>query len=150
MCSISGYGSEGAAAEFPAYGTSVESITGIPSLMGYEGEMPMTSGIAYPDPVTGMNAAAAILTALRHRTATGEGQYIDLALAESPVCQIGEFIGAYAQNGTQPERKGNSHYRQAPHGVYPCQGDDRWLAVAVTCEEQWRALCSIMGRPSIV
>ena len=96
MCSISGYGSQGAAAEFPAYGTSVESITGVPSLMGYEGEMPMTSGIAYPDPVTGMNAAAAIMTALRHRTSTGQGQFIDLALAEGPVCQIGEYIGAYA------------------------------------------------------
>ena len=150
MCSISGYGSEGAAAEFPAYGTSVESITGIPSLMGYAGEMPMTSGIAYPDPVTGMNALAAIMTALRHRTATGQGQFIDLALAEGPVCQIGEFIGAYAHNGEQPERKGNSHYRHAPHGVYPCLGDDRWLAIAVTCEQQWPALCDIMGKPALV
>ena len=147
MCSISGYGSLGAAAEFPAYGTSVESITGVPSLMGYEGEMPMTSGIAYPDPVTGMNAAAAIMTALRHRTSTGQGQFIDLALAEGPVCQIGEYIGAYAHNGTQPARSGNSHYKHAPHGVYPCLGDDRWLAIAVTCEEQWRALCDIMGVP---
>ena len=145
MCSISGYGSQGAAAEFPAYGTSVESITGVPSLMGYEGEMPMTSGIAYPDPVTGMNAAAAIMTALRHRTSTGQGQFIDLALAEGPVCQIGEFIGAYAHNGTQPARSGNSHYKHAPHGVYPCLGDDRWLAIAVTCEEQWDALCRVMG-----
>ena len=149
MCSISGYGSEGAAAEFPAYGTSVESITGIPSLMGYDGEMPMTSGIAYPDPVTGMNALAAIMTALRHRTATGQGQFIDIALAEGPVCQIGEFIGAYAHNGEQPERKGNSHYRHAPHGVYRCKGDDRWLAIAVTCEEQWRALCDVMGKPAL-
>ena len=145
MCSISGYGSLGAAAEFPAYGTSVESITGVPSLMGYEGEMPMTSGIAYPDPVTGMNAAAAIMTALRHRTSTGQGQYIDLALAEGPVCQIGEYIGAYAHNGTQPARSGNSHYKHAPHGVYSCLGDDRWLAIAVTCEEQWHALCRVMG-----
>ena len=145
MCSISGYGSQGAAAEFPAYGTSVESITGVPSLMGYEGEMPMTSGIAYPDPVTGMNAAAAIMTALRHRTSTGQGQFIDLALAEGPVCQIGEYIGAYAHNGTQPARSGNSHYKHAPHGVYPCLGDDRWLAIAVTCEEQWHALCRVMG-----
>ena len=145
MCSISGYGSEGAAAEFPAYGTSVESITGIPSLMGYTGEMPMTSGIAYPDPVTGMNALAAITTALRHRTATGQGQFIDIALAEGPVCQIGEFIGAYAHNGVQPARNGNSHYRHAPHGVYPCQGDDRWLAIAVTCEAQWRSLCRCDG-----
>ena len=149
MCSISGYGSEGAAAEFPAYGTSVESITGIPSLMGYDSEMPMTSGIAYPDPVTGMNALAAIMTALRHRTATGQGQFIDIALAEGPVCQIGEFIGAYAHNGEQPERKGNSHYKHAPHGVYRCKGDDRWLAIAVTCEEKWRALCDIMGKPAL-
>ena len=145
MCSISGYGSQGAAAEFPAYGTSVESITGVPSLMGYEGEMPMTSGIAYPDPVTGMNAAAAIMTALRHRTSTGQGQFIDLALAEGPVCQIGEYVGAYAHNGTQPARSGNSHYKHAPHGVYPSLGDDRWLAIAVTCEEQWHALCRVMG-----
>ena len=149
MCSISGYGSEGAAAEFPAYGTSVESITGIPSLMGYDGEMPMTSGIAYPDPVTGMNALAAIMTALRHRTATGQGQFIDLALAEGPVCQIGEFIGAYAHSGEQPARKGNSHYKHAPHGVYRCKGDDRWLAIAVTCEEQWRALCNVMGKAAL-
>ena len=149
MCSISGYGSEGAAAEFPAYGTSVESITGIPSLMGYDGEMPMTSGIAYPDPVTGMNALAAIMTALQHRTATGQGQFIDIALAEGPVCQIGEFIGAYAHNGEQPERKGNSHYKHAPHGVYRCKDDDRWLAIAVTCEEQWCALCDVMGKPEL-
>ena len=147
MCSISGYGSKGAAAEFPAYGTSVESITGIPSLMGYAGEMPMTSGIAYPDPVTGMNALAAIMTALRHRTATGQGQFIDIALAEGPVCLIGEFIGAYAHNGEQPERRSNSHYMHAPHGVYRCKGDDRWVAIAVTCEEQWRALCDVMDKP---
>ena len=149
MCSISGYGSEGAAAEFPAYGTSVESITGIPSLMGYRGEMPMTSGIAYPDPVTGLNAAVAIMTALRHRTATGQGQFIDIALAEGPVCQIGEFIGAYAHNGVQPGRQGNSHPQHAPHGVYPCRGDDNWLAIAVTCQEHWHALCSVMGQSSL-
>ena len=159
MCSISGYGSTGAAAEFPAYGTSVESITGIPSLMGYTGEMPMTSGIAYPDPVTGMNALVAITTALRHRTATGQGQFIDIALAEGPVCQIGEYIGAYAHNGIQPARNGNSHYRHAPHGVYPCSrdgnlsndnpGNDRWLAIAVTCEEQWQSLCDVMGMPEL-
>ena len=149
MCSISGYGSVGAAAEFPAYGTSVESITGIPSLMGYEDEMPMTSGIAYPDPVTGLNSLAGIMTALRHRTVTGRGQFIDVALAEGPVCQVGEFIGAYAHNGVQPARCGNSHCKHAPHGVYPCAGDDRWLAIAVTCEAQWVAFCNVMNVPRL-
>ena len=66
------------------------------------------------------------------------------------MCQIGEFIGAYAHNGIQPARSGNSHYRHAPHGVYPCRGDDRWLAIAVTCEAQWRALCSVMAAPELV
>ena len=146
LCSMSGYGAHGANAEFPAYGTSVESITGIPSLMGYEGDMPMTSGIAYPDPVAGLNAVAAIMTALRHRTATGEGQFIDLALAEGPVCHIGEQIAAAAHNGGQPARAGNSHYEFAPHGVYRARGDDRWVAIAVTCEAEWRALCEAMGR----
>ena len=96
-----------------------------------------------------MNALAAITTALSHRTATGQGQFIDVALAEGPVCQIGEYIGAYAHNGTQPPRAGNSHYRHAPHGVYPCQGADRWLAIAVTCEEQWLALCGVMGKSGL-
>ena len=146
VCSMSGYGSQGANAEFPAYGTSVESITGIPSLMGYAGEMPMTSGIAYPDPVAGLNAVAAIMTALRHRTATGEGQFIDLALAEGPVCHIGEHIAAAAHNGGQPARAGNSHYEFAPHGVYRARGADRWVAIAVTCEAEWHALCEAMGR----
>lgn len=149
MCSLSGYGAQGANAEFPAYGTSVESITGVPSLMGYEGEMPMTSGIAYPDPVAGLNAAAAILTALRHRTAAGEGQFIDLALAEGPVCHIGERIAAAARSGRQPPRQGNKHHKHAPHGVYPARGNDRWLAIAVTSQEQWRALCGIMEMPHL-
>ena len=146
MCSLSGYGAAGAAAEFPAYGTSVESITGLPSLTGYAGRMPMTSGIAYPDPVAGLNAVAAMLTALRHRTATGQGQFIDAALAEGPVCHIGEYIGAFANNGRQPPRAGNSHSECAPHGVYPAKGTDRWIAIAVTSAAQWRALRDAMGR----
>ena len=149
FCAMSGYGSSGDAAEFPAYGTSVESITGMPSLMGYAGGMPMTSGIAYPDPVAALNAAVAILTALRHRTMTGEGQFIDLALAEGPVCHIGEYIGAFVHNGRQPDRSGNRHYAYAPHGVYPASGDDRWIAIAVTSSEQWRALCGVMGRSDL-
>ena len=149
MCALSGYGSKGEHAEYPAYGSSVESITGIPSLTGYKGEHPMTSGIAYPDPSTAVNALAALLTALRHRERTGEGQYIDLALSEGPVCQIGEFVASARHTGGQANRHGNSHYRWAPHGVYPAGGDDRWIAIAVTNDEQWRGLCEAMGRPEL-
>ena len=65
------------------------------------------------------------------------------------MCQISEYIGAYAHNGVQPARSGNRHYKYAPHGVYRCSGDDRWLAIAVTCEEQWIALCNVMGVPAL-
>ncbi len=150
MCAMSGYGSTGEHAEYPAYGTSVESITGMPSLMGYEGGSPMTSGIAFPDPISSMNAVVAMLTALRHRTETGEGQFIDMALAEGLVCQLGEFVGAYGHNGSQPERHGNSHYKWAPQGVYRALGDDRWIAISVTTEEQWESFCQVMGRPDLV
>ena len=146
MCSLSGYGSDGPHAEYPAYGTSVESITGLPSLMGYEDGSPMTSGIAFPDPVTALNSLAAILTALRHRTLTGEGQFIDLALAEGPVCQIGEFVAACERDGGQPERRGNTHYMHAPYGVYRTAGEDRWIAISVTTDAQWKAFCRVVGR----
>ena len=150
VCALSGYGSSGVHAEYPAYGTSVESITGMPSLMGYEGDHPMTSGIAYPDPVAALNAVGAMLTALRHRTITGEGQFIDLALSEGPVCQIAEFFAAHAHDGRKFRRRGNSHYRWAPHGVYRTLGEDKWLAVSVTSEAQWESLCRVMERPDLL
>ena len=149
FCSLSGYGSTGEYADYPAYGTSVESLTGIPSLMGYRGEGPMPSGIAYPDPVGALNAVAAVLTALRHRNKTGEGQSIDVALSEGPVSQIGELIGSYRHSGVQPERLANGHHDWAPHGVYESSGEDRWIAIAITNEAQWQSLCEAMGRTDL-
>lgn len=109
----------------------------------------MTSGIAYPGPVAGLNAVSAMLTALRHRSKTGEGQFIDLALSERPVCQIAEFFAAYAHDGRKFERRGNSHYRWAPHGVYETLGEDKWIAISVTSEAQWESLCRVMERPDL-
>jgi crotonobetainyl-CoA:carnitine CoA-transferase CaiB-like acyl-CoA transferase len=75
-------------------------MTGISSLMGYPGGPPMVSGIAYPDPLAAMNGAGAQMSALLHRQRTGQGQFIDLALSEGPVCQIGEHIVAFSRTGT--------------------------------------------------
>lgn len=149
MCAISGYGAAGEYAEFPAYGTSVESITGIPSIMGYEGGPPLPSCIAYPDPIAGLNAIATMLTALRHRRMTGEGQFIDVALSEGPICHMGEIFGAFGRDGIQPTRNGNSHYRWAPHGVFQTTGDDCWIAIAITTDDQWQSLCEAMKRSEL-
>ena len=145
MCSMPGFGSEGEYAEYPAFGPSVETMTGISSLMGYPGGPPMVSGIAYPDPLAAMNGAGALMSALLHRQRTGQGQFIDLALSEGPVCQIGEHIVAFSRTGTQPRRIGNTHPDHAPYGVYPCSDDDQWIAICVTSDNQWAILQKLMG-----
>ena len=145
MCSMPGFGSEGEYAEYPAFGPSVETMTGISSLMGYPGGPPMVSGIAYPDPLAAMNGAGSLMSALLHRQRTGQGQFIDLALSEGPVCQIGEHIVAFSRTGTQPLRVGNTHPDHAPYGVYPCSDDDQWIAICVTSDDQWAILQKLMG-----
>ncbi|MDP6454864.1 MAG: CoA transferase [SAR202 cluster bacterium] len=145
MCSMPGFGTEGEYAEYPAFGPSVETMTGITSLMGYPGGPPMVSSIAYPDPVAAMNGSSALMTALLHRRRTGQGQFIDLALSEGPVCQIGEHIVAHSRTGSQPSRIGNTHPDHAPYGVYPCSGDDQWIAICVTSDDQWAILQKLIG-----
>ena len=149
MCSMPGYGTTGKYADYPAFGPSVEAMTGLPSMMGYEGGPPRTSALAFPDPVSALNSVAAIMTALNHRRRTGQGQFIDLALIEGPICQIGEYIAAHSRTGIQPPRVGNTHPDHVPYGVYPARGDDEWIAICVTSDEQWRELCRKMGRPEL-
>ena len=149
MCSMPGYGTTGKYADYPAFGPSVEAMTGLPSMMGYEGGPPRTSSLAFPDPVSALNSVAAIMTALNHRRRTGQGQFIDLALIEGPICQIGEYIAAHSRTGIQPPRVGNAHPDHAPYGVYPTRGQDEWIAICVTSDQQWRELCHLMGRPEL-
>jgi len=148
MCSMPGFGTQGEYAEYPAFGPSVETMTGITSLMGYPGGPPQASAIAYPDPVAGMNSAGAIMTALWHRKRTGRGQFIDLALSEGPVCQIGEQIVAFSRTGEQPARHGNNHPDHAPYGCYPTAGDDQWVAICITSNARWQSLREAMGEPA--
>ena len=149
MCSMPGFGTTGEYRDYPAFGPSVEAMTGLPSMMGYEGGPPRTSALAFPDPVASLNAVAAIMSALRHRRLTGEGQFIDLALIEGPICQIGEHIAAHSRTGHQPARRGNSHPIHAPYGVYPARGDDEWVAICVTSNAEWRRLCRLMNMPDL-
>ena len=147
MCSMPGFGTQGPFAEYPAFGPSVEAMTGMTSLMGYPDGPPMMSSIAYPDPVAALNAATAIMTALWHRRTTGQGQLIDLALSEGPVCQLGEQIVQFSRTGVQPPRVGNTHPEHAPYGCYPAAGDDQWIAICVTSDDQWDSIRRLMGEP---
>ena len=146
MCSMSGFGATGAYRDYPAFGPSVEAMTGLPSMMGYAGGPPRTSSLAFPDLVAALNGVAAIAVALRHRRLTGEGQLIDLALNEGPICQIGEYIAAHSRTGAQPPRAGNAaHPALAPCGAYLAAGEDEWVAVCVSSEEEWARLRGLLA-----
>jgi benzylsuccinate CoA-transferase BbsF subunit len=86
------------------------------------------------------------MAALRHRNRTGEGTYIDLSQRETTTSIIGEAIMDYTMNGRLWEPIGNRHRVYAPQGVYPCQGDDMWLAITIRSDDEWRALCDAMGK----
>ncbi len=150
MCSMPGYGASGPYSDFPSLGMAAESISGIDSIIGYSDERPLPSGIAYADPLSALNQVAAVMNALAHKRATGRGQFIDLALADSPVCVIGEFIAANSVSGYQPLPSGNRHPVHAPNRAYRALGDDSWVAISVTSDDEWRALCATMGRPDLL
>ena len=149
MCSMPGFGLEGPYAEYPAFGTTAEALAGIPGLIGYDDSLPISSGIAYGDPVSGLNAVGILLTALRQRNITGSGQFIDIALAASPACNLGEFFGATSSNGYQPVINGNKSIDYCPHGAYRVKGDDVWVAISVTDETSWKALVKIVDDPDL-
>ncbi|MBA3030951.1 MAG: CoA transferase [Desulfobacteraceae bacterium] len=147
LCSMPGYGLTGPYRNYVSYGTNLEPFSGLSSLMGYPGEGARISGNAYPDPAAALHATGAILTAVFHKLKTGQGQHIDLSQAESATCLIGEAVLGYALDGKIPPRIGNRHPVHAPQGCFRCKGEDKWVAVAVSSEQEWKNLCQAMEHP---
>ncbi|MDD5038540.1 MAG: CoA transferase [Dehalococcoidales bacterium] len=149
MLSTSAVGSKGPLSSLPGYGPTVDAWGGLDGITGYFGGHPDCSGnTGWTDMVTAQYGAFAILVALRHRARTGQGQYIDLAMAEAVACRIPEALMDYIMNGTIRKNVGNRDDHMAPHNTYPCQGEDKWVAIAVATQEEWRALCQAMGNPA--
>jgi crotonobetainyl-CoA:carnitine CoA-transferase CaiB-like acyl-CoA transferase len=94
-------------------------------------------------------AAFAILAALLYRQRTGEGQYIDLSSQEAVTILNAEALLDFFMNQRVRTRAANRHDRMAPHNCYRCRGEDNWISIAVADDEEWRALCGVMGRPEL-
>jgi crotonobetainyl-CoA:carnitine CoA-transferase CaiB-like acyl-CoA transferase len=149
MLSASGFGGTGPYKSYSAVGTSLGGMAGLASLRGYPEDDIL---IRTPSPVWSDNVAAgtavfATLTALHYRNKTGKGQFIDLAQVETFLPHMGESILEYTMNHRVPQPMGNSDTSMAPHGCYPCKGEDKWVAIAVTSDAQWETLCRILGSP---
>ncbi len=145
MISLSGYGQTGPRSDWSAYGMGLEPASGISQSTGYAGGPPLRTGISFTDPVTGVLAAGAVLTALHHRRRTGKGQYIDLSEQEAAVALASGALLDYEMNGRAPERIGNRSRSAAPQGCYRCRGDDNWIVLSVPDDAGWASFCSAVG-----
>jgi len=148
MVSSSGTGHSGPHKDYVAYGSLLQHYTGWNGISGYPNREPIKGGL-WADPWVGMELAMVTLAALNHRAVTGAGQYIDLSMAEALSASIPEALLDYQMNGEIRAPQGNRDDWDAPHGVYPCAGEDRWIAIAVTSNAEWQALCGVIERPDL-
>lgn len=149
QASLSAYGATGPYRNIPGIGGTVEPMSGMSSLLGYEGGNPLNSGAMYPDPVAGLYFAAAILVALRHREETGEGQYIDLGMMEANATFIGDAFAEFKVTGAVRPRLGNRDRTIAPHNIYQT-ADGAWLALSAETAAQWIGLRSLLKAPELM
>jgi crotonobetainyl-CoA:carnitine CoA-transferase CaiB-like acyl-CoA transferase len=149
MIAMSGYGAVGPESAYVSYGPAQVPMSGLSSLTGFPGFPPMHVGFSYGDPNGGLHGAFAVLAALMHRARTGDGQYIDLSQWDTSVAILGEGVMDQVMNGTQPPPIGNRDPYMAPHGLFRCQGEDRWLSLVVANDDEWPRLCQGMDRPEL-
>ncbi len=148
-CSITGFGQDGPYRDRPGYDFMIQGLGGLMSVTGerddLQGGGPQKVGVAVADLFTGMYATNAILAALFHRSRTGKGQYIDLALLDAQVAMLANLGAAYLASGRVPGRMGNAHQVIVPYQVF--RASDAFLIVAVGNDAQFGRLCAILGMP---
>lgn len=142
-------GQTGPYAKFAGYGYQAGAISGFTYISGMPDRTPSPTQIAYTDTIAPRFGAATLLAALDYRRRTGKGQYLDQGQFETSCHFLAPYIMDYLINKRVLERNGNRNPSAAPHGVYPCKGNDRWCAVAVFNDQEWRALARVMGKPEL-
>jgi benzylsuccinate CoA-transferase BbsF subunit len=146
--SLSGAGQDGPLSDILTIAPTVSTLAGLSYAIGYPGEDPLGRLMPpYGDTNGSLHGVFAILLALEHRERTGEGQFIDLSQWEAAVCGLEEPLLDYQLNGRVARSVGNAHPLMAPHGNYRCAGDDRWVAIAVASDDEWRRLGAVIGEP---
>jgi crotonobetainyl-CoA:carnitine CoA-transferase CaiB-like acyl-CoA transferase len=147
--SLKMYGNDGPLGYQTGYAPCFAALGGMSYVVGYEGEPPRNVCIRYGDATAGAFAALGALAALVHRERTGRGQFVDVSAVEAMAAVVGDGLLRYSLTGELPAPDGNRHPDMAPHGVYPA-ADGRWISIAVSDEDAWRALCGELGEPALV
>ena len=146
MLRMPAYGLSGPYSRYRAFGLHVEAMVGHTHLRGYPDRGPDGIGETLAsDGISGVQGAVAVAMALRHRERTGEGQLIEMPLNEGFIPTLGEYLFDYSMNGVDPRPQANTHRWHAPHNVYPCDGDDQWIAIDVASDAEFVALCDALA-----
>ncbi len=146
-CSITGFGQTGPRADEAGYDFMIQGMGGLMSFTGTADSGPLKTGVAIADLTTGMYAAIAILGALHHRTQTGEGQYIDMALLDVQAGWLANQGMNYLIGGAQPKRRGNAHPNIVPYQVFKVK--DGHIIVSVGNDRQFKKLATLIGQPEL-
>jgi crotonobetainyl-CoA:carnitine CoA-transferase CaiB-like acyl-CoA transferase len=142
-----GLGTTGPKRHFSTVGVNITSFTGLTYMWNHAGNTnpPIGSQTVYPDYVSGVMCAIIIISGVLQRDRQNKGAFIDLAQSEATAFMIGANLMEAASTGKDPEPIGNISLSIAPHGCYPCKGEDRWCVIAIENEKQWAALASNLG-----
>ena len=159
MVSNTGYGHTGPWSRFGAMASALEPTHGTGAFMGYleydgsgrlqPGSVPNKVGNSYTDFLATWTALVSVMASLLHRARTGRGTWTDLAMYQAGASFVGEGLLAYAFDGGRTRRIGNRHTAMAPHGCYPCRGDDQWVTIAVRDDTDWLTFCEAIGAPEL-
>jgi crotonobetainyl-CoA:carnitine CoA-transferase CaiB-like acyl-CoA transferase len=144
---ISAFGNSGPDRNRRGTATTIDAASGMAYLTGYPDGQALRPPNLYSDVSTGLFGALAAMAALRYRTMTGLGQYIDLAMLEATVHLLGIDMATASLTRELPARVGNDHWCHAPAGCYPCLGPDEWIALSIESDPQWQILSQVIGAP---
>ena len=148
MLSTCNQGQTGPHSHRPGFGTQLTALSGIIHLTGWPDRGPDFPFAAHTDFVAMRFGLAALLAALEYRERTGKGQYLDLSQYEASLHLLSPLVLDYNVNGRVAKRMGNRSNYAVPHGAFPCRGDDRWCAIAISDDGQWHAFCQVIGEPA--
>ncbi len=146
-CSITGFGQDGPYADRAGYDFMIQAMGGIMSVTGEADGQPMKIGVALADIMTGLYAANAIQAALIHQRASGQGQYIDMALLDVQVATLANQAMNYLASGVNPTRLGNAHPNIVPYQAF--QTADGYIILAVGNDAQFQRFCELGGRADL-
>jgi benzylsuccinate CoA-transferase BbsF subunit len=139
-------GQTGPAASFAGYGYHAAAVAGFYEVTGWPDLRPDGPWVAYTDTIAPRFITATLIAALDHRRRTGEGQWIDAAQIEASLHFLAPELLEHQRTSARLTRMGSRSRHFAPYGMYRCAGEDRWCAIGVDTDAQWRALSRALGR----